>query len=74
MFDREYPQKRVMIDNFAYVPEPAVLDERRKLCAQNGYLYAAETPARVLNSTNLTAQFDESRAVMADIVEKAKRK
>lgn len=73
VFDREYPQKRVMVDNFGYMPEQAVLDERRRLCAQYGYLYAAETPARVLNGTSLTAQFEESRAVMAAIVDKAKK-
>lgn len=73
VFDREYPQKRVMIDNFGYTPDEQVIADRRRLCAKNGYLYAAETPLRILNNTSLTEQFEESRAVMAEIVKNAKR-
>ncbi len=73
VFDREYPQRKILIDDFTYEPGDDVISKRTRMCAQHGYLYAYGTPRFVLSQDRLERQLAESRKVMADIVRSLKK-
>lgn len=73
IFDREYPQRKILVDDYTYEPDDKTIAERTNLCARHGYLYIYGTPRFVLNQVRLEELLDASRKVMSDIVRSMKK-
>lgn len=71
LFDREYPQRRIMVDDFGYTPDEKVIEDRRRMCASHGYIYLYGTPAEFLNAARLETQIAASKQLMREIVTEA---
>lgn len=74
MFDREYPQRRIMVDDFGYAPDAKVIEDRRRMCAEHGYIYLCGTPAEFLTAERLEKQSAASKKLMREIVESRQKK
>ena len=69
-YTREFPAVYILFDKYDLMPDPRIVELKKKLANEHGYKYIYETPELLLNHAQLTIQLDSQKTVRhPDLIE-----
>ena len=61
VYTREFPQAKILYDSFDQVPDPKLLELKRKMAHDHGYRYLYQCPGSTLTPDLLTKQLEAEK-------------